>query len=160
SVQLAGQLGLGQQKGFVNALLRGCLRERPLLERQLEELKIREPSLGYSHPRWLCDRWARRWGPENLRALREWYNTTPGLWVRVNSLRTTPEDLATRFHGEGVLFERRSFDYTSPDLVFELKVHPSLTGLPSFRQGLFYVQDPSTLLAVRELNPQPGEAVL
>ena len=28
------------------------------------------------------------------------------------------------------------------------------------QQGLFYVQDPSTLLAVRELDPQPGEAVL
>src|SRR5439155_5900284 len=32
--------------------------------------------------------------------------------------------------------------------------------LPSFQQGLFYVQDPSTLLAVRALQPQPGETVL
>jgi len=160
SVQLASQLGLGPQKGFVNALLRGCLRERQSLERQLEDLKTREPSLGYSHPQWLCDRWAGRWGPENLRALLQWNNTPPALWVRVNTLRTTPENLATRFHSEGVLFERRSFDYTSPDLVFELKAHPSLTALPSFRQGLFYVQDPSTLLAVHELNPRPGEVVL
>jgi 16S rRNA (cytosine967-C5)-methyltransferase len=30
----------------------------------------------------------------------------------------------------------------------------------SFKDGLFYIQDPSTLLAVRELNPQPGESVL
>src|SRR4030095_15491202 len=45
-------------------------------------------------------------------------------------------------------------------LVFELESHPSLATLPSFQQGLFYVQDPSTLLAVRELDPQPGEAFL
>jgi 16S rRNA (cytosine967-C5)-methyltransferase len=32
--------------------------------------------------------------------------------------------------------------------------------LPSFQQGWFYVQDPSTLLAVSELDPQPGESVL
>jgi 16S rRNA (cytosine967-C5)-methyltransferase len=35
-----------------------------------------------------------------------------------------------------------------------------LDRLPSFQQGLFYVQDPGTLLAVRMLEPQPGEAVL
>jgi len=32
--------------------------------------------------------------------------------------------------------------------------------LPSFMAGQFYVQDPSTLLAVRELDPQPGESIL
>jgi 16S rRNA (cytosine967-C5)-methyltransferase len=37
---------------------------------------------------------------------------------------------------------------------------PALAVLPAFREGLFYVQDPSTLLAVRELDPQPGESVL
>ncbi|MCX6913069.1 MAG: RsmB/NOP family class I SAM-dependent RNA methyltransferase, partial [Verrucomicrobia bacterium] len=38
--------------------------------------------------------------------------------------------------------------------------YPPLGRLPSFQQGLFYVQDSSTLLAVRELDPQPGEHVL
>jgi len=32
--------------------------------------------------------------------------------------------------------------------------------LPSFKDGWFYVQDPSTLLAVRELGAKPGESVL
>ncbi len=32
--------------------------------------------------------------------------------------------------------------------------------LESFRQGWFYVQDPGTLLAPCELNPQPGETIL
>src|SRR6185295_6563916 len=40
------------------------------------------------------------------------------------------------------------------------EAHPPLTSQPSFQQGLFYVQDPSTLLAVHELNPQPDEGVL
>ena len=44
--------------------------------------------------------------------------------------------------------------------VFELKSHPPLKRLPSFRQGLFYIQDPSTLLAVTQLNPHPGETIL
>jgi 16S rRNA (cytosine967-C5)-methyltransferase len=45
-------------------------------------------------------------------------------------------------------------------LVFELESHPPLASLRSFRDGLFYIQDPSTLLAVRELDPRPGENIL
>jgi 16S rRNA (cytosine967-C5)-methyltransferase len=41
-----------------------------------------------------------------------------------------------------------------------LKSHPPLASLESFRQGWFYIQDPGTLLAVRELDPQPDETIL
>ena len=51
-------------------------------------------------------------------------------------------------------------DWIEENAVFELKSHAPLSRLPSFQQGLFYVQDPSTLFAVRELDPQPGETVL
>jgi len=44
--------------------------------------------------------------------------------------------------------------------VFQLKTHPPLTKLGSFREGWFYVQDPSTVLAVQALDPQPGDTVL
>jgi 16S rRNA (cytosine967-C5)-methyltransferase len=46
------------------------------------------------------------------------------------------------------------------NLVFELKSHPPLHSLASFRDGWFYIQDPSTLLAPRELGAQPGETIL
>ena len=32
--------------------------------------------------------------------------------------------------------------------------------MPGFAEGAFYIQDPSTLLAVDMLNPRPGEAIL
>ncbi len=55
-------------------------------------------------------------------------------------------------------FVRR--DWLEENLVFELKSHPPFESLPSFQQGLFYVQDPSTLLAVHQLDPRPGQSVL
>ena len=160
SVQLARELGFGPQAGFVNALLRGCLRERESLERELAALKDREPHLGCSHPQWLCVRWEQRWGREKLRALLDWNNTPPPVFIRVNTLKTTSEELAQQFETEGVLFTPKAFAWAPPDSVFELRSHPSLASLPSFQQGCFYVQDPSTLLAVQALNPQPGETVL
>jgi 16S rRNA (cytosine967-C5)-methyltransferase len=160
TVQMARESGFGPKAGFVNALLRGCLRERESLERELAALKDREPHLGCSHPQWLCSRWEQRWGREKLRALLDWNNLPPSVFIRVNTLKTTAGKLAQQFETERVLFTPRAFDWAPPDSVFELRSHPSLSSLPSFQQGFFYVQDPSTLLAVHALNPHPGETVL
>ena len=160
TVEIAKRLGFGPQAGFVNALLRGAVRERDALRGQLDELKTREPHLGFSHPQWLCDRWAARWGADRLKTLLEWNNTPPLTFARVNTLRATPEQLAAQFDREGVLFTPRAYDWVHGDLAFELREHPPLATLPSFQQGLFYIQDPSTLLAVCLLDPQPGERVL
>jgi 16S rRNA (cytosine967-C5)-methyltransferase len=68
--------------------------------------------------------------------------------------------LLAQWREEGVEYDFFRQDWVEENLVFELKAHPPLTRLPSFQQGLFYVQDPGTLLAVRELDPQPEERVL
>ena len=51
-------------------------------------------------------------------------------------------------------------DWLEENLIFELKSHPPLSSLASFRDGWFYIQDPGTLLAVCKLGPQPGETIL
>jgi 16S rRNA (cytosine967-C5)-methyltransferase len=160
TVEMAKRSVFSGQAGFVNAVLRGCLRDRESIERQLKELRAREPHLGYSHPQWLCDRWEKRWGQEKVCALLEWNNAPAPVYARVNALKTTAEQLAAQFESEGVRSRLRAFDWTGEARVFELESHPPLTALPSFQQGLFYVQDPSTLLAVRELDPQAGELIL
>jgi len=160
TVALAKRGGLGRQAGFVNAVLRGYLREREPTQARLDALKTQQPALGYSHPEWLCERWQQRWGADRLRHLLDWNNTPPISYARVNTLRTDATRLTAQWKQEGVAFVPRQWDWTGHGLVFELQAHAPLTALPSFRQGLFYVQDPSTLLAVRELNPQPGERVL
>ena len=160
TVELARQLGFGPQSGFINAVLRGYLRERAATAQRLEALKREQPAIGYSHPEWLYERWRTRFGEDNTRALLEWNNKPPPTYARLNSLKATAEVLAQRWESEGVLFTPRNWDWTEPDTVFELRSHPRLASLPTFEEGLFYIQDPSTLLAVRALDPKPGEAIL
>src|SRR6185369_3036902 len=45
TVELAKQQGLGSKAGFVNAVLRGYLRERVATEKKLQEIKVRDPAL-------------------------------------------------------------------------------------------------------------------
>ncbi len=160
TVELARRHGLGPQAGFVNALLRGCLREAEDIRRRLLELKEQEPARGWSHPEWLWQRWAQRWGREHALALMAWNNTPPPTCARVNTLKTDPGSLLARWREENVEYAFLHRDWLEENLMFELKSAPPLARLASFQEGGFYVQDPSTLLAVAILDPQPGEQIL
>jgi 16S rRNA (cytosine967-C5)-methyltransferase len=189
TVELAKRSGYVSQSGFINAILRGYLREFDEVKKILTDMKTSQPALGWSHPEWLVERWQKNYGDENTRALLEWNNTPPKTFARVNTLKFsgtgvppvyfnaglvgkqhtggTPVPLSgdagrllERWRAENVDYDFKTCDWTGENLVFELKAHPPLRSLASFRDGWFYIQDPSTLLAVRELDPQPGETVL
>jgi 16S rRNA (cytosine967-C5)-methyltransferase len=160
TVNLAKTFGFGPQSGFVNAILRGYLRELVATKAELETLKSSQPHLGYSHPEWLVQRWGARYGQEQALKLLSWNNLPPRTYARVNTLKADPAKLLEQWRQENVDYDFFRRDWFPENTVFELKQYPALAGLPSFQQGKFYVQDPSTLLAVRELEPRPGETVL
>ena len=188
TVELAKHGGFGQQAGFINAILRGYLREADATRKLLADLKATDPATGWSHPEWLVARWQKHFGVEKTAQLLEWNNTPPKTFARVNTLKigegwraavpnqTETEKsgtatrrpsldeaaalLLTRWREENVEYDFVRRDWLEENLVFELKSHPSLNSLASFRDGWLYVQDPGTLLAPCELGAQPGETIL
>lgn len=160
TVELAKRKGFSSQSGFINAVLRGYGRERDQTIAQLGLLKTDQPALGYSHPQWLYDRWLARYGAEKTVQLMDWNNTPPPTFARLNTLKGNIGDLMARWQTENVEHTPKMCDWLDAGTVFELKAHPSLATLPSFKDGLFYLQDPSTLLSVVSLAPQPGETIL
>ena len=160
TVEMTKRIGLRTRAGFVNAVLRACLREKTSIKQALEDLKPRQPAVGYSHPEWLYDRWCARWGKEKAIQLMEWNNTPSRTYARVNTLRIDHRQLLEKWRQEAVQCEPFQREWIEENLVFELKATAGVPNLPSFQHGFFYIQDPSTLLAVEELNPQPGEQIL
>jgi len=160
TVELAKRLGFGPRAGFLNAILRGYIRQREQTRAALEALKKSDPAVGYSHPSWLVERWQGHWGQANTALLLDWNNRPPPVYARLNELKTDAARLTARWPQEGIQFEERQWDWTGPRLVFELLRHPPLAACGSFQDGWFYVQDPGTLLAVRQLEPQPGDSIL
>jgi 16S rRNA (cytosine967-C5)-methyltransferase len=160
TVELAKQNGFGAQAGFVNAVLRGYLRELDATKKLLADLKTAQPHLGYSHPEWLVARWRKRWNADQVARLLEWNNTPSENYARVNTLKVDAGRLLTQWREENVEYDFIHRDWFEENLVFKLKSHPPLLKLHSFQRGWFYVQDPGTLFAVRELDPRPGETVL
>lgn len=160
TVELGKRLGFGHRAGFLNAILRGYIRERDQTRVILEDLKQTDPALGYSHPAWLVQRWQDRWSREQTAQLLQWNNSPAPVYARLNRLKTDFPGLANRWREEGIEFEQRSYNWTEPDVVFEMRSHPPLGDCKSFQAGMFYIQDPSTLLAVEQLSPQSGETIL
>jgi len=136
------------------------LREADETKQLLAGLKISQPALGWSHPEWLVEKWRKQFGEVRTRLLLEWNNTPPKNFARVNALKTSAGKLVEKWREENVEYDFVTRDWTGENLAFELKSHPSLARLASFRDGWFYLQDPSTLLAPVLLGAQSSETVL
>jgi 16S rRNA (cytosine967-C5)-methyltransferase len=160
TVELAKRSGYGSQAGFINAVLRGYLRETDEIRKILADMKVSQPALGWSHPEWLVEKWRTAFGDEKTRALLEWNNTPPKTFARVNTLKADAGKLVEKWREENVEYDFSTRDWTGENLAFELKAHPPLNSLASLRDGWFYLQDPSTLLAPVLLAPKSGETVL
>jgi 16S rRNA (cytosine967-C5)-methyltransferase len=160
SVEYCKKMGRLAESRFVNAVLRAYGREAEETRVRLAELKKKDLARGFSHPEWLCRKWEERWGKEQAIRLLEWNNSPPPTFARVNHLKTSAENLIELWRQEGVEAVESRHDWFPEGTVFELKSHPSLARMASFLNGLFYIQDPSTLLAPRLLGARPGDRIL
>lgn len=159
SVALAKSSGASRLKGFINAVLRHYQREGDATRQILRQWREEQPGLGHSHPDWLLDRWRNQFGPEATHRLLEWNNVPASNYARVNTLKIDRDGLMARWADEGVSCKPVDADW-APDLFLEIDEASAIAELPSFREGCFYLQDPSTALACRLLDPQPGESIL
>jgi 16S rRNA (cytosine967-C5)-methyltransferase len=158
SVKLARVHGHSGTAGLTNAVLRKILKEpRPLPdpERVLPD-RIEALSIAYSHPQWLVERWHRRLGDEETRALLIAENQAPDVCLRVNTARTDRETLRRALEEQGVQVEPGRWSR----LTLRLKSHVIPAQLPGFSQGHFFIQDESETLVGDLLGALSGETVL
>jgi 16S rRNA (cytosine967-C5)-methyltransferase len=146
TVALAKRRASAAEARFVNAVLRRA---------DFGALAAAEPWVRLSHPHWLWERWVARWGREAAEQLCEWNNQPPPVYVRLNTLRANS--------GTGVPPVLEPVDLNGRDArstVYRVLDASTFFSSEAWKQGCFYVQDPSTLMAVDMLDPQPGESVL
>ncbi len=123
---------------LVNAVLRSAVRTKGTLE---EPVTLEDR---YSHPANLIALLRSYVGEQRLEPMLAANNAAPDTVVQVNTLKTTAQALTERLEGEGVSVQPHS--WLQNCLV--LSGTGNLEQLPSFRDGLFYVQDPAARLSV------------
>lgn len=156
SVEIARREGGEQWSKLVNGILRSYLRTGAKLQFPgIAEQPVEAVAVNYSHPSWLVRRWIQKWGVEKTVRYCQYNNTRPTLTLRVNTLKSDAVSLAAQLRDAGFQVTR------SPYFADFLKIAKgaNLTKTDAFRKGLFAIQDESTALAVRVLQPEPGDVV-
>jgi 16S rRNA (cytosine967-C5)-methyltransferase len=149
TVELAKRHTTAAETRFINAILR---RTQP------DALRDAPVWVQHSHPEWLWQRWTARYGSAATTQLCEWNNQPPPVYVRWNTLKGPPPVGADCIRDESG--SRLEIAPTNHPLCFRVNDASAFFASLAWKQGGFYVQDPSTLIAVDVLDPQPGDSIL
>ena len=146
AVKLARKRGFSGLSGFVNGVLRS-------VARGWREVRFPNLSVTYSMPEWIVDIWTENYGEEKTRQILEGLTAENRLTIRTNLSAVTPEELVNKLKAEGVTV------HAVPELpyAFEISGLDYLAGLKSFKEGLFYVQDVSSMLVSEIAAPKWGD---
>lgn len=154
TVKIARKVCKGLE-GFVNGVLRSYQRSMDSIELpKSEDDPIRALSVRYSYTEDIAAIWVRMFGEVEAEKLMEAGNSVPPLTVRVNLLKTDAETLSEMLNKEGFGASIRLGGKA-------LAVSGSgvLTGKAA-QEGLFSVQDLSSMMMIEALAPQKGDTVI
>ncbi|MDF2672853.1 MAG: rsmB [Clostridiales bacterium] len=140
---------------FVNGVLRNILRNRDEFYKIDVKDRIKKLSIEYSHPEWFVDKFIKLYGEDFVVALMEENNVPPGLTIRINTLKCKKEELVKLLTSKGIECIDGRLDES-----LVLKGFHSIEKSEEFIEGLFTIQDESSMLATRVLDPQTGDKVL
>ena len=146
----------GRKSGYVNGLLRTLERNRDTLPLPGDDDPVTRLSILHSHPRWLVQRWTRRFGIERTEEALRRNNLPAPLCIRTNRLKGSRDELLSLLETQGAVVRRTA---CSPVGIAILS-SPGITALPAYQDGWFMVQDEAAQLVSLMLAPQPGETVL
>lgn len=147
---------LGSKTGdLVNAIMRNLQRDIENLPKPAYKDRTKLVAATFSHPEWMVARWSKRFGEREAFKLMQANNSRPNYYVRVNTLRTKPENFVKRMEKMGVEFEESDW---LPNFYKVDSVQPFIEkGL--LAKGVCQVQDIAAGLAPFVLDPQPGEKI-
>ncbi|MGD0994585.1 MAG: RsmB/NOP family class I SAM-dependent RNA methyltransferase [Candidatus Bathyarchaeia archaeon] len=132
-----------------------------LLTRQLEPIlkaanDVEKASLQTFHPSWFVKYCYRLFGRNEAVAFLEGSVNPPPTYIRVNTLAAAEEAIVQKLEAEGVKLEK------AEPLKFTYKIgemKKPLNTLPSYKEGLFYIQDKASCFAAEAADPKPGSVV-
>lgn len=154
AVKLAVKKGFGTLKGFVNGVLRSTVRNLDTVSYPSEPLAAL--SVQYSMPEWILKLWLKEYSIDTVRKILADFQKEKPVTIRCSTSRISPQDLKVRLKAEGVCAVRHPY----LPYAFCITGYDYLGDLLSFQEGLFAVQDISSMLVTELAFPKEGDYII
>ena len=157
AVKLAKKRGFKNLTGFVNGVLRNIARNRDQIKLpDMEKQPVKGLSIRYSVPEWLVKDCLSEYGLEKTKMMFESFLEAKPTTIRVQTSNGTKEDLIRRLEEEQVHVEEGSL---LPEAL-KISGYNYLDSLDAFEEGLFQVQDESSMLVTQIADPKEDMVIL
>lgn len=157
AVKLAKKHGFSQLSGFVNGVLRNVARNLEAIQYPDQKKEpVRFLSVTFSMPEWIVEQWVAEYGFRKTKTICEGFFEEGALTIRTNLSKTTPQQLLKMLEQEQVKVEAvESLSYA-----FRISDYDYLNALEAFEQGLFYVQDISSMMVAEAADVKENQYVI
>lgn len=157
AVKLAKKRGFASLSGFVNGVLRNLARKKEEIRYPEEE---KEPvaylSIFYSMPEWIIEQWLEVYDYNTVKKMLEAFLKENLTTIRCHTSKISPENLQEHLQEEGIEVNRCAYVKEA----FFIRGYNYIQKISAFKEGLFQVQDQSSMLVVKAADPKEGDIVI
>lgn len=154
AVEIAKEGGGKQDGNKINAILRSYLREE---KQKISDIKNdkKRLSIQYSMPLWIVDHLMRHYSIYEVENILNELLKRPNMYVRVNRKLTSRDELLEKFSREGITALKS--DIHENAIIVK---GGGITDSNLYREGLFGIQDASSMCVNYALDPSGNELIL
>ena len=160
-VKLAKKKAPSRLSGFVNGILRSMIRS------DFDKVHLQENEV-YSMPKWLYDKFEDEYS--DAKGICEAFLDDNQLTIRANLAKCEPDRLRAELESQGInakpvsaddiLDSKGNKETVNLDFAFAIENVDYLEGVKAFKEGLFYVQDISSMMVGAKANVNPGDTII
>lgn len=159
AVKLAKKRKFQSLQGYVNGVLRNVSRQKESIAYpEKENDKLNYLSVVYSMPQWLVERFIQAYGEEQTEKMLKAFLEEGAVTIRLEESLTEPDrqELLTKWSKKGAVVTKH------PYLPYAVQVEKTegIRSLAGYEEGLFAVQDVSSMLVVEVADIQAGDTVI
>ena len=159
AVKLAKKHNFGNLAGFVNGVLRAVARNKDNIAMPGKENMSEYLSVNYSMPEWLCKKIMEDYGEKGEKIIAASFDERKTA-LRANTLKITREKLKEYIKDEGSVIDIIMEDGIYDENALLVSGYDFIRSMPGYRQGLFFIQDESSMCAIKAAGIKPYQTVV
>lgn len=142
--------------GFINGILRNVIRQKETIGAIKVKDDIDYLAIKYSYDKWMIRNWMIHFGREFTEELLEANSQRPSIYLRTNTLKITRDELIEKLEKQNI----KASKVNVVDEAIKVENLKDIENNSLYKDGLFTVQDISSMLVGKVMNPKENSLVL